>query len=84
MGYNPDQADNDGDNMGDLCDIDDDNDQKADEEDCEPFNVAVYPNAVEQCDGWDHDCDGQIDEGYPDFDFDVWQTAWMSMTTMMA
>ena len=68
--YNPAQADYDSDNEGDSCDPDDDNDLVADGEDCEPFNHLVYPGAVEQCDGQDNDCNGETDEGFPDFDLD--------------
>jgi len=67
---NPDQKDFDSDQMGDVCDPDDDNDMSKDIDDCEPFNQWVYPGAVEQCDGMDNDCDGKLDEGYPDFDLD--------------
>jgi len=31
--------------------------------DCDDTNPATYPNATEVCDGFDNDCDGQVDEG---------------------
>ena len=34
--------------------------------DCADFNAAVHPGALEQCNGLDDDCDGQVDEGSPD------------------
>ena len=67
---NPEQADFDLDTVGDACDPDDDNDLSADEEDCAPFEPAVYPEAPELCNGVDDNCDLAVDEGYPDGDAD--------------
>ena len=67
---NADQLNFDGDAMGDVCDPDDDNDNSPDTSDCNPFNPAVFPGAVDECDGLDNNCNNQIDEGYPDADND--------------
>ena len=67
---NPDQTNTDGDLLGDQCDPDDDNDGVIDALDCNPVEVKAYPNAPEVCDGVDNDCDGTVDNGYPDLDQD--------------
>jgi hypothetical protein len=38
--------------------------------DCKPFDPEVHPNAPEQCNGADDDCDGQVDEQLADTDAD--------------
>jgi hypothetical protein len=38
--------------------------------DCNDSNAAVYPSAVEICNGIDDNCNGLMDEGYADFDGD--------------
>lgn len=32
--------------------------------DCDDSRKFIYPNAVETCDSFDNNCDGQVDEGY--------------------
>ena len=64
------QGNYDMDDQGDACDDDDDNDGTSDDVDCEPTNAAIYPGAIEVCDGQDNDCDGSADAGYPDNDVD--------------
>jgi hypothetical protein len=67
---NPKQENVDGDLSGDACDPDDDNDGVIDVLDCNPTEVKAYPNAPEVCDGVDNDCDGTVDNNYPDLDGD--------------
>ena len=31
--------------------------------DCQDWNANTYPQAPELCDGWNNDCDGEVDEG---------------------
>ncbi len=68
---NSDQADFDGDTIGDSCDEDDDNDGFSDATEnaagSNPLNPASTP---ETCDGIDNDLDGLTDEGFADTDGD--------------
>ena len=43
--------------------------------DCDDSRAYIRPGAVERCDGYDNDCDGELDEGtlaLPDLDRDGW------------
>jgi hypothetical protein len=61
---NPEQEDFDEDGEGDACDEDDDDDGELDETDCEPLDGAIYPDAMEACNGIDDNCNDEIDEGF--------------------
>ena len=61
-----DQADLDGDDIGDLCDSDDDGDGEDSVLDggldCDDTNPSIYFTSDEYCDGIDNNCDGLIDD----------------------
>ena len=63
-------ADNDKDSSADCVDKDDDNDGDPDTTDCAPFDKDIRHGAVETCNLIDDDCDGAVDEGFPDKDGD--------------
>jgi streptogramin lyase len=67
---NPGQYDLDGDGEGNACDDDDDGDGDPDYSDCNPIEPLAHHNAKEVCDGVDNNCNGQVDEGFPDYDLD--------------
>jgi|GEM_PF-6735298 len=70
---NPDQADGDGNGIGDLCEICSDADGDGfglngatgcaggTVPDCDDLNASVFPGGMEYCDGIDNDCDGTLD-----------------------
>jgi len=49
--------------VADTCQVDLDGDGFTCSVDCDDADAAVYPGALEACDGLDNDCDGQVDEG---------------------
>ncbi len=57
--------DTDGDQKKDCVDADDDGDTYPDSQDCEPLNASINPEAVEACDGFDNNCNLEIDEDCP-------------------
>mgnify|MGYP002825012164 CR=1 FL=1 len=50
--------------------VDQDVDGYIRKDDCRDRNELVHPAAFDACDGIDNDCDGEVDEGYPDVDGD--------------
>ena len=58
---------------GQPCPDDLDCDGTLDGDDCSPYSGVAWDGAPEVCDGWDNDCDGDVDEGF-DQDGDGWST----------
>jgi hypothetical protein len=67
---NTSQVNLDNDPLGDACDWDMDADGDANEDDCSPADPDQNAGAMENCDGIDNNCDGNVDEGYGDMDED--------------
>ena len=44
------------------ADVDEDGDGFYASEDCDDSDPAVNPSVIEVCDGYDNNCDGQVDE----------------------
>ncbi|MFZ5476699.1 MAG: MopE-related protein [Myxococcota bacterium] len=62
-------ADNDGDSFGDGAPVEGcegSSGYVTNSDDCDDTNADVNPDAAEQCDGIDNDCNGQIDDGTAD------------------
>jgi hypothetical protein len=60
----------DGDSEPDCIDADDDNDGDPDSTDCNDGNPSIYTGAPESCDSVDSDCDGDLVDGFANFDGD--------------
>ncbi|MBT9555282.1 MAG: thrombospondin type 3 repeat-containing protein [Myxococcales bacterium] len=67
---NPSQADFNQDGTGDACQDDIDADTDPNATDCAPYDPAVHHGAAEACNGQDDNCNGVVDEGFPDTDQD--------------
>jgi hypothetical protein len=63
--------DTDGDADPDCTDLDDDGDGDPDLSDCDDFDPAFFAGATELCDGVDHDCDGDLVDGFTNTDGDL-------------
>jgi hypothetical protein len=62
--------DTDQDSLANCVDKDDDGDGDNDETDCMPLDPTIHHEAFELCDDVDNNCDGKVDEGWPDDDGD--------------
>ncbi len=60
----------DGDSEPDCIDTDDDNDGTPDTVDCEQFDDTFCFSCTEFCDTIDNDCDGDLVDGFPNYDGD--------------
>ena len=67
---NPDQKDCDGNGIGFACDEDVGQCDETPDEPCDPLHPEFVPGAQEICDGFDNNCNGETDEGFPDSDGD--------------
>ncbi len=63
-------SDLDADGVADCLDDDKDGDGFIAVDDCDDTDPLTYPGAEELCDGIDNNCDGAVDETFPDLDQD--------------